>query len=214
MRFVRGRREGSHRQASSVRPDFSATAGLRQLGQPHQKFPDKFLDLFDPVVRGARLNVSTREIGTTGKIRASSEISCLRICRRRTARRIRRFPDVGAGARQPAPRAAHGQAGRPPFPSGLPAPALPKSPATPSEASPPFSVSVPRLPRASRGRAQARTPLAELGSYPRPSSQTLPVQDLPTNPPPTVRAGATQPAIAVRRQQDSRLHLDTDCLPE
>src|SRR5712671_973108 len=52
-------------QASSVRPDFSTTAGLRQLGQPHQKFLDKFLDLFDPVVRGARLNVSSTEIATT-----------------------------------------------------------------------------------------------------------------------------------------------------
>src|SRR5260370_38986435 len=81
-------------QASSVRPDFSTTAGLRQLGQPHQKFLDKFLDSFDPVVRGARLNVSTPEIGTTGKIRASGEISRLRICRRRTARSIRRFPVV------------------------------------------------------------------------------------------------------------------------
>src|SRR5258706_12079101 len=76
-------------QASSARPDFSATAALRQLGQPHQKFLDKFLDLFDPVVREARLNVSAREIGTTDKIRASGEISWLRICRR-TARRIRR----------------------------------------------------------------------------------------------------------------------------
>src|SRR5260370_28660202 len=88
-------------QASSVRPDFSTTVGLRQLGQPHQKYLDKFLDLFDPVVRGARLNVSTPEIGTTDKIRASGEISCLRICRRRTARRIRRFPDVAPARGSP-----------------------------------------------------------------------------------------------------------------
>src|ERR1700682_3126599 len=74
---------------------------LRQLGQPHQKFLDKFLDLFDPVVRGAGLNVSTREIGTTGKIRASGEVSLLRVCRRRTARRIRRFPDVAPARGSP-----------------------------------------------------------------------------------------------------------------
>jgi hypothetical protein len=109
-----------------------------------------------------------------------------------------------AGALQSAPRAARGRTGRPRFPSGLPAPARPKLPATASETSRLVSGPVPRLPLAPPGRAQARAPPVELGSRPRPSSRMLPVQDLPPNSPLTVRASVTPLETAARCQQGPR----------